>query len=324
MKIVTVGTGTIVEHFIETAKQINQVEIVGSYSRDLARAEKFSNKMGIGKFYDSFSTVVEDDEVNTVYIASPNALHFMQAKYFLENNKNVIVEKPLVSESVNAKELFKIAKENNLFIFEAISNVHTPNFSLIKDYLPKLGPIRMVQANYSQYSSKYDAFKSGERPNVFNQEFSGGALGDLNIYNIQLIYHLFGKPKEVTYFPNMVREIDTSGMLVMDYGSFKANATAAKDSASQCYFQVQGEDGYIISLGATNELKNMRVKTKDEDFELDHNTEHRLYGEIVAFSTLFLNNNLEETYKKFEKSIEVVEILEESWKQIGYNYKDRK
>ena len=150
MKIVTVGTGTIVEHFIETAKQMNQVEIVGSYSRDLARAEKFSNKMGIGKFYDSFSTVVEDDEVNTVYIASPNALHFMQAKYFLENNKNVIVEKPLVSESKNAKELLKIAKENNLFIFEAISNVHTPNFALIKDYLPKLGPIRMVQANYSQ------------------------------------------------------------------------------------------------------------------------------------------------------------------------------
>lgn len=324
MKIVTVGTGTIVEHFVETAQKIKQVEIVGSYSRDLSRAKDFADKKGIGKFYDSFSTVVEDKDVNTIYIASPNALHYKQAKYFLENNKNVIIEKPLVSESANAKELLELAKSKNLFIFEAISNVQTPNFAVIKEYLPKLGPIRMVQANYSQYSSKYDAFKAGERPNVFNQKFSGGVLGDLNIYNIQLIYHLFGKPEEITYFPNIVRKIDTSGVLMMDYGEFKAVAMAAKDSESSCYFQVQGEDGYVISTGATNELKNLHIKTQDEEIDVDHNLEHRLHDEIVAFGNHFIDQDYDNVYSNFEKSIEVVEILEECWRQIDFNYKDVK
>ena len=191
MKIITVGTGVIVEDFIKTAKEIKQVEIVGSYSRELSRAKEFSDKMGIVKFYDSFSTIVADDEVDTVYIASPNALHYSQAKYFLENDKNVIIEKPIMSSAVNARELLELAKENNLFIFEAISNVRTPNFEFFKENISKLGPIRLIQANYSQYSSRYDLFKLGETPNVFNPEFSGGALMDLNVYNIQLIYNLF-------------------------------------------------------------------------------------------------------------------------------------
>lgn len=323
MRIITVGTGVIVEDFIKTAKEIKEVEIVGSYSRTLSRAKEFSDKMGIVKFYDSFSTIVEDDEVDAVYIASPNALHYSQAKYFLENNMNVIIEKPIMSEAAHARELFELAKQNELFIFEAISNIQTPNFKFIKEYIPKLGPIRMVQANYSQYSSRYDLFKEGQKPNVFNPEFSGGALMDLNVYNIQLIYNLFGKPAKSQYYPNMMEGIDTSGVLIMDFGKFKAVSSAAKDSESFGYFQVQGEDGYIISRGPTNELKSLYVKTKDEEFEIDYNLKPRLHSEIVEFGQLFLNKDLKKTYENFERSIEVLEILEESWRQNDLGFKDK-
>lgn len=324
MKIVTVGSGMIVEEFITAAKEVDTVEIVGCYSRDIARAEEFANKMGIVKFYDSFSTIVEDDEVNTIYIATPNALHYSQAKYFLENNKHVIIEKPLMSEEANARELFELAKQNKLFILEAISNVHTPNFKIVKEYLGKLGPIKLVHANYSQYSSKYDLFRDGETPNVFNPEFSGGANMDLNIYNIHLIYHLFGLPKDSHYFPNLVRNIDTSGALVMDYGDFKAIATAAKDSASTCFFQVQGEHGFIRSVGPTNELPDLYIKIKDEEIKIDHNVKHRLFSEVETFGQLFKDQDFDTVYDKFEKSLEVLTILEKSWRQNDFNFKDRK
>lgn len=323
MKIITVGSGVIVEDFIKATHSVNNVEVVGCYSRDLSRAKQFAQKMGIMKYYDSLSTIVADDEIDTVYIASPNALHYSQAKYFLENHKHVIIEKPIMSEVKNGLELLELAKKNKLFVFEAISNVHTPNFEVFKEHLDKLGPIKLVQANYSQYSSRYDLFMDGETPNVFNPAFSGGSLMDLNIYNIQLTYHLFGLPIDSHYFPNIERGIDTSGVLVMDYGSFKAVTSAAKDSASTSYFQVQGVNGYIRSTGPTNELPDVFVKTKDMEFTVDYNVKHRLVGEVETFGKLFEEKDFETVYHKFEQSLEVLSILEKSWNQANLGFKDR-
>lgn len=324
MKIVTIGTGFIVEDFIKVAKQVENVEIVGSYSRSLERAKEFSQNLGIRLAYDSLSTLANDDEVNTVYIASPNALHYQQAKFFLENGKHVIIEKPIMSNVEHAEELLALAKQNDLFIFEAISNIHTPNFKMIKENIDKLGDLKLVHANYSQYSSRYDLFKAGETPNVFNPEFTGGALMDLNIYNIQLIYHLFGLPVDSHYYPNVERGIDTSGILMMDYGSFKASSSAAKDSASPSYFMVQGDKGYIRSSAPTNELLNIEIKTDTETLTFDHNEDkHRLYYEIVHFGDVFESGDKSRAYEEFEKSIEVLGILEKSWKQNNFDFKDK-
>ena len=323
MKIVTIGSGVIVEEFIKAAKQVENVEILGTYSRTIERAKEFALKMDVKKYYDSYDAIIGDEEVDFVYIATPNALHFNIAKYMLEHHKHVIIEKPIMSLVENAKILLDIAKKNNLFIFEAISNIHTPNFEVVKEYITKIGDIRLVNANYSQYSSRYDLFKAGELPNVFNPEFSGGVLMDLNIYNIQLIYNLFGLPLETNYFPNIVRGIDTSGILIMQYDGFIASATAAKDSEAQCIFSVQGDDGFIKTLSPTNELTKLHIKTKDEEFHIDYNLKHRLYHEIETFEAIFRAEDYKKTYEKFDSSIEVLSILEKSWKENNLNFSDK-
>ena len=146
---------------------------------------------------------------------------------------------------------------------------------------------------------------------------------DLNIYNIQLIYNLFGLPEKLNYFPNIERGIDTSGVLIMDYGKYIATSMAAKDSASMCFFQVQGDEGYIVSKGPTNELPNLYIKTKDEEFELNHNTKHSRYSEIVEFGRLFRAKDLEKTYQKFDNSIDVIGILEEAINQTEIKFADK-
>ena len=79
--------------------------------------------------------------------------------------------------------------------------------------MSSLGKIKLVQCNYSQYSSRYDKFLAGEIPNVFNPVFSGGALQDINIYNLHFVTGLFGKAKEVKYIANSAENgIDTSGI----------------------------------------------------------------------------------------------------------------
>ena len=97
-----------------------------------------------------------------------------------------------------------------------------------------------MNINYSQYSSRYDAFKRGEIAPAFNPEMGGGALRDLNIYNIHLLVGLFGKPHRVEYLPNVERGVDTSGILVLDYGNFKAVAIGAKDCSAEIRSTIQG------------------------------------------------------------------------------------
>ena len=75
---------------------------------------------------------------------------------------------------------------------EAVPTTYLPNFEILKESLGKIGKIKLVQGNFSQYSSRYDAFLRGEMPNIFNPDFAGGCLMDINFYNVYLNVALFG------------------------------------------------------------------------------------------------------------------------------------
>ncbi|MDQ0971335.1 putative dehydrogenase [Neobacillus niacini] len=128
-----------------------------------------------------------DPAVNFVYVASPNSLHFEQAYRALEFGKHVIIEKPITSTIAEIESLINLAEQKNLMLFEAITTIHLPNFHLIKQNIGKLGPLKFIQCNYSQFSSRYNSLLSGQTPNVFNPKFSGGALVDINIYNLHFV-----------------------------------------------------------------------------------------------------------------------------------------
>lgn len=88
-------------------------------------------------------------------------------------------------------------------MLEAITNQYLSNMTFIKEHLDQLGDIKIVECNYSQYSSRYDAFKRGDIAPAFNPKMGGGALRDLNIYNIHFVVGLFGRPKTVQYLANV-------------------------------------------------------------------------------------------------------------------------
>ena len=150
-----------------------------------------------------------------IYVALPNNLHFSFAKEALLAGKHVILEKPFTVTYEEAKEIAAIAREKKLYLFEAITTQYNPNYHKMKELLPRLGDIKLVALNFSQYSSRYDNFKKGIISPSFDPNNAGGALMDLNIYNIHFVAGLFGKPLKVRYCSNMERDVDTSGILVM-------------------------------------------------------------------------------------------------------------
>ena len=228
MKVGVVGTGmiaqTLVPHFEEWGLPVTGV--CGT-PRSWERVRELAERVG-ARPYESLAAMLAAPDVEAVYIATPNHVHHAQGMEVLAAGKHVIMEKPFAATYEEAAELAAAARERDLLIYEAVTTIHQPNYARIRELLGRIGDIKLVSLNYSQYSSRYDAFCAGEVLPAFDPAKAGGALMDLGLYNLQWIVGLFGAPVSATYLPNVERGIDTSGVATLDYGSFKAASVDRK------------------------------------------------------------------------------------------------
>ncbi|AWK51838.1 NAD(P)-dependent oxidoreductase [Clostridium beijerinckii] len=311
MKLGIMGAGMIVKDFLTITphlKDLDLVAICGTKNGEKVMNE-FKSKYNIKNIFYNYDELLNCD-LDAIYIALPNNLHFEFAKKALEANKNVIIEKPITSTYKEALILSDLAKQKQLFIFEAITNQYLPNYKKIKELLPSLGNIKIVQCNYSQYSSRYDRFKEGDVLPAFDPKFSGGALMDLNIYNIHYVVGLFGKPKNIEYYPNIERGIDTSGILLLDYGTFKCICIGAKDCKAPIANNIQGDEGCIYQDTPANVCERFELLMNDDTSSLmnENNYDHRMVNEFIEFADMIKNNNIEKCYQMLEHSLIVSEI----------------
>lgn len=311
MKLGIVGAGMIVKDFLSISHLLQDIELeaICGTPRSEDTLNELKDKYGIKKVFCDYDELLNSD-LDIIYIGVPNNLHFAFAKKALEADKNVIVEKPFTSTYKESLILSDLARKKKLFLFEAITNQYFPNYKKIKELLPTLGNIKIVQCNYSQYSSRYDSFKEGKVLPAFDPKFSGGALMDLNIYNIHYVVGLFGKPENVEYYPNIERGIDTSGVLILDYGKFKCVCVGAKDCKAPIANNIQGDKGCIYQDTPANVCKRFELLMNDgTSSEVNENNyDHRMVNEFIEFSDAVKNNDLERCYKMLDHSLIVSEV----------------
>lgn len=315
MKLAVLGTGKIVQEFLPMIQQVTDVELVALLStpRSLDKAKEMQVQYHIQEVYTDYETLLGNEIFDTVYVALPNHLHYQYTKAALLQGKNVICEKPFTLNAQQLQELIKIATEKRVILLEAITNQYLNNFLQIKKDLAKLGEIKIVECNYSQYSSRYDAFKEGKILPAFDPQKGGGALMDINIYNIHFVVGLFGKPEKVQYLANIKRDIDTSGILVLDYGAFKAVCIGAKDSTAQIRSVIQGIDGSIEVLGATNEMPRYERRSKTEIEAVNANLDkHRMYQEFEKFTEVIDQKDLAFALEQLNHSLTVMQVVDQA------------
>ena len=316
----TIGSGSIVHTILDQVKVTEGIRLTAVYSRTEEKGRLLAAEYGADRVYTELDAFLADEEMNTVYIASPNLLHYEQTKKALLAGKHVICEKPFCTKAEQARELTALAKEKKLFLADAVPTAFMPNLEVLKRELPKVGKVKLVLGNYSQYSSRYDLVLKGETtPNVFNPEYGGGCLMDINFYNVYLNAALFGKPLSTAYYPNRCGELaDTSGILVMQFEGFVSSSAGAKDTWGVNYFQIEGEKGYIYIRDGSNGLAEIRVVTKDseETFNEQDNPEWRFY-EVQKLTEYMLAGDYEAVYGRLDVMIDVAEILEEARKKAG-------
>lgn len=315
MKLAVLGTGKIVQEFLPMIQQVENVELVALLStpRSLDKAKEMQVQYHIQEVYTDYETLLGNEIFDTVYVALPNHLHYQYTKAALLQGKNVICEKPFTLNAQQLQELIQIATEKRLILLEAITNQYLNNFLQIKKDLAQLGKIKIVECNYSQYSSRYDAFKEGKILPAFDPQKGGGALMDINIYNIHFVVGLFGKPEKVQYLANIERDIDTSGILVLDYGAFKAVCIGAKDSTAQIRSVIQGTDGSIEVLGATNEMPRYERRSKTEIEAVNANLDkHRMYQEFEKFTEVIDQKDLAFALEQLNHSLTVMQVVDQA------------
>lgn len=319
IRLGTIGSGVIVHTILKNVAATEGIRLVAVYSRSEEKGKALAEEFGGKKVYTDMEAFLGDDEVDTVYIASPNLLHYEQAKRALLAGKHVICEKPFCTKAAQAKELVDIAKEKRLFLVDAVPTAFLPNLEIIKRELPKIGKVKLVMGNFSQYSSRYDLVLKGEVPNIFNPEYAGGCLMDINFYNVYLNVALFGKPVNSMYFPNMYGNLaDTSGILMMQYDGFVSEAAGAKDTWGVNFFQIEGETGYIYIKDGSGALGEVKVVTKEsEEIFNDQNNPDRWSYEVHAVTKLLLEEYYDAVYRGLDTMMEVVEVLESSRKKAG-------
>ncbi|MBJ7540437.1 Gfo/Idh/MocA family oxidoreductase [Streptococcus sp. SL1232] len=316
MKLAILGTGKIVDEVLPVLKEINGINLVAILStpRSLTKAQELAEVYAINQASSDYDSILTNPEVDTVYVALPNHLHYDYAKKALLAGKHVICEKPFTLTLAEFEDLANIAEQKNRILLEAITNQYLGNFASIKANLAKLGDIKIVECNYSQYSSRYDAFKRGEIAPAFDPKKGGGALRDLNIYNIHLVVGLFGKPEKVFYLPNIERDVDTSGVLVMDYGKFKAVCIGAKDCGADIKSTIQGNKGSIAVLGATNTLPELALTLNNQNMTMinENSLNHRMHDEFVAFQAIIEHEDMTATKLALDHSRLVMEVLDQA------------
>ena len=319
MKLGIAGAGMIVKEVLPVLNEVG-IDLKGicATKRSEEKLKELSEKHRIENYYLDFDEMLGNSDIDTIYVALPNVLHYEFCKKALEAGKHVICEKPFTVKYEELAELNKMAEDKNLILIEAITNQYLENYLAIKKRVSdgELGDVKLVAANYSQYSSRYDNFKKGIISPSFDPKFAGGSLMDLNIYNIHFICGIFGKPESVSYAPIMENNIDVSGILTLGYEDFKCVAIASKSCNCDNHMQIQGTKAAITMDRPANECSSYGIFVKGKGTEIfnENKYEHRMHSEFVEFERIINEKDYEKAGEMMKNSLVVMEVIDKARK----------
>lgn len=315
IRIGLVGTGKIAREALEMFGEHfkGQIEVVSVYSRfrTVEKARKLAEEFNIPQVFTIYDEMMNQQNIDFVYVANTNSVHYEYARMALEAGHNVIVEKPMCPTMQETQDLVQLALRYHLYLFEAVSFLHMPNMKKVGELLTELGKVHIVECNYSQYSSRYDRYLQHDVAPVFDPRLDGGALLDINIYNVNFAVGLFGMPVGAQYYPNKgYNGVDTSGVLVMRYPTFVAICTGAKDSAGPSFCTIQGEKGWLQVVGAPNEMREVIICVDGVTRTYSLNLyKHRMVHEFEDFIEIFEEKNFEKMSLFLDISLNVMKTI---------------
>lgn len=187
------GSGRIARKFASDLKYVNDSELIAIGSRSREAAEAFAAEFPVKHKHDSYEALVNNKEVDVIYIATPHNLHYENTILCLNNNKAVLCEKPFAMNSQQTKEMIRIAKEKKVFLMEALWTKFMPHYNKVLEMVRNgdIGEMKSVLVNF------------GFKPmppvpqRLFDPALGGGTIMDIGIYNVFIALSFLGNPDSI-------------------------------------------------------------------------------------------------------------------------------
>ncbi len=281
MKFAILAPGGIAHSMAKAVSEIEKIERYAVASRDLKRAEKFAEQWGFEKAYGSYEEMVQDPQVEFVYVASPHSHHYEHAKLCLEHGKHVLVEKAFTVNARQARELIRLSEEKGLLLAEAIWTRYMPSRRMLDDILAckAIGNVTSLTANLGYILPHVERMQ--------NPELAGGALLDLGVYPINFALMAFhGEIKDVHATAIMSpKGIDWVNSITLTFEEEKM-AVLHSDMLAQTDRQgvISGDKGYL-EVQNINNCEEIRVFGLDRKMTARYQVPEQINGyeyEVLA------------------------------------------
>ena len=310
----SIGTSAIMRVIQDAASKTEGIERRAVYSRSMERGRAFADELGIPAVYDDLEKMLLADDLDLIYVASPNALHVSQAKRALETGHDVIIEKPAAVSEADIDMLHETAVSHGVFFFEAISTLFMPSYLDMKQHLPALGKISEADIRYGRYSSKYDAYLRGENPNIFNPDLKGGAVNDMGIYCIHVAVDLFGRPEGVRYEAEYGDNgVDLKGTMYLTYPKLQVKIMTSKIDDPGCGTYLACENGTVRQEGDMNNFEHCRISMDGKTIDMQEEAGvNRMIYEQARFRDALLERDTAFFEKMYRQSRTCSWILQQA------------
>lgn len=322
-----IGTNTITEKFIEAGKQHSRFELQAVYSRKSERAAAFAATHGANETFTNIDEMAGSDDIDAVYLASPNAFHAEQAIAIMRKGKHILCEKPMASNQQEIASMIEVAKDEGVVLMEAVKSTLMPGFLSVQQHLHKIGTVRRYVGNFCKYSSRYDAYKRGDVLNAFKPSLSNGSLMDLGIYGIHPMVVLFGAPNKVQANAVFLESgVDGEGSVIAEYEGMEGVIMHSKIIDSHAPSEIQGENGTII-IPDISEPKEITILYRGgtvEELKVDDHFSP-MYYEVEEFIKLVEQEEDVSKNNSLQNTLLTAKVMEEARQQIALVYPaDRK
>lgn len=315
------GLGKIADKFAHDLKLSKNAALLSVASREVRKAQAFGQQFNVEKCYGTYEELVDDPEIDIIYVATPHVFHFENTMMCLKKNKAVLCEKPI---GMNANELAVLAAEakaRDLFLMEAMWTRFIPATEKLLSMIQRdeIGQIKHIKADFG-FSG--DVEPTGR---LYNKSLGGGSLLDVGIYPIFLSMLFLGVPFNVQATARMTKTgVDSYCAMLFDYeNGAKACLESSIESDTPTEARIYGEKGNITihSPFYHAEKITLSVLGKCESIDIGY-VGNGYYHEIEEVNTCLQGQLMESPKFPLSESLKLANVLDLVRTNIGLNYMD--
>ena len=305
------GCGKIASLFASDLALSDNATLTACASRDIEKSRSFSKEHNASLFFDNYEELANCDQVDVVYIATPNSYHSEHAILCLKNEKAVLCEKPFAINTSQVKEMIQVAKENNMFLMEAMWTSCLPNINAIQKTIQSgmIGEIFHLNADFG-FKSDYDP-----KSRLFNPALGGGSLLDIGIYPIFMSLLFLGKPiKIVASLRNTVSGVDASCSVLISYDGEKTAALFSSfETFTDIKCEIYGTKGKIVIPSRFHEQNEHIISIYGNPNQVIKSDQigFGYYYEIEHVNECLYNEQKESSIMPFEMSLNLMQIMDD-------------